>query len=322
MPELTWEARIDREPVPHMDALGHTSYEWIGHESTYHPPGADAVALYWAPFWGARNEGEQLDAAHALRLFGVLLDEVRGHSGGLPIFIDQLNVIDNTLGFERNAVLLPSALSEFMDGAYCAMRKAAVFGYAYWTTQDYAESPLYNPSFAYGLEGWNLTTSDGTNPAQRLSKQTLGDFDLRLTVGDRLHQIIPSRRGRLPTTTADGRLTARICVSVDAGESGVIEAAVGAAGVPLTFSGTAERVCSAIQTHAGADTMELELRGVRGAVRLTNVMLFDHVQEGGLYGFDGSEGMLMPELRKLNGRFAQAKGNDNTCPQPPPTEQK
>ena len=74
------------------------------------------------------------------------------------MFIDQLNVIDNTLGFEHNATLQSAALPAFMDGAYCAMRDAGVFGYAFWTTHDYAESPLYNPSFAYKLDGWSLAT--------------------------------------------------------------------------------------------------------------------------------------------------------------------
>lgn len=68
--------------------------------------------------------------------------------------------------------------------------------------------------------------------------------------------------------------------------------------------------------------MELEIRGVSGMPALTNVMLFDHVQQGGVYEFDGGEGALLPELRKLNHRFVQAIGSADACPQPSSSERK
>lgn len=55
---LSLEARIDREPLSRSDPDGTPRTHWIGHESTYAPPGASISTLYWAPFWGARNEGE------------------------------------------------------------------------------------------------------------------------------------------------------------------------------------------------------------------------------------------------------------------------
>ena len=308
IPNLSYEARVDSEPLPHTDADGKVEYEWIGHESTYHPPGADAIALYWAPFWGAQNQGEQLDAEQSLQLFTALLDKVRQHSGELPIFIDQLNVIDNTLGFERNAALRPAALPAFMDGAYCVMREAGVFGYAYWTTQDYAESPLYNPSFSYRLDGWKLSVADGAEPESRLQARPSGDFDLRMSPGDRLRQIIPERRGRLPTTNAEEHLSAHVCVSARAGARAVVEVSAGAAPVRLKLGGsTTGQVCSKIQTRSRNDTeLDLEIHDVSGAALLTNVKLYDHIQQGGLYQFDGKEGVLLASLRRLNQRFAKA----------------
>lgn len=311
IPNLTYEARIDSEPLPHTNADGKVEYEWIGHESTYHPPGADAIALYWAPFWGAQNQGEQLDAGQALGLFNSLLAKVRQHSGGLPMFIDQLNVIDNTLGFERNATLRSAALPAFMDGAYCAMRDTGVFGYAFWTTHDYAESPLYNPSFAYKLDGWNLATGDGSTPESHLQARPSGDFDLRLSPGDRLRQIIPVGRGRLPTTSHDEHLSARICLSDRSGERAVVDVSAGAAPVRLKLGGsTTGRVCSKIQTRSrNGLELDLEIHAVRGSTALTNVLLFDHVQQGGLHKFDGKDGVLLPSLRKLNSKFQENAAN-------------
>jgi len=310
LPELTYEARIDREPLPQVDAVGKTTYTWIGHEVTYHPPGADVTTLYWAPFWGARNEGEQLDSDEALHLLGALLEDVRQHSGALPIFIDQFNVVDNTLGFERNATLKPSSLPDFMDRALCTLRTAGVFGYAYWTTQDYAENPIYNPGFSYGLDGWSLVTAENGPTQQRLLKRPSGDFDLLMLPEDRLSQSIPARRGRLPGS--DARLTTQVCLTAATSEPSVVEVTAGAVPVQLEFSRSevARRVCSAISTQPKDANLELTVRGVIGAVDLSGVMLFDHVQEGGLYHLDGSQGEVLPLLRRLNRRFGLQTGAD------------
>lgn len=301
---LTFEARIDSEPVPHKDAAGKIEYEWIGHEATYRPPGADVIALYWAPFWGAQNQGEKLAAPQALKLFGALLAKVREHSGGLPMFIDQLNVIDNTLGFERNASLEEAALPAFMDGALCTMRNAGVFGYAYWTARDYTESPLYNPAFAYGLDGWELATHDRSAAVSHLVKRPSGDFDLRLAPGDVLTQTIPVMRGRLPGT--EPNLPASVCVTGETIAPATLQASVDAAPVQLDFSATGvQRVCSTIATHAQDQRLRLTLRGVRGSMDLRHVELFDHVQLGGLYSPDGKPESLLPDMRALNRRFAR-----------------
>jgi len=313
LPNLTYEARIDREPLFKVDAAGAKSIDaWIGHETTYRPPGADVISLYWAPFWGARNEGEKLDAGQALRLFGRLLDDVHEHSGGLPMFIDQLNIIDNTLGFEHNATLQPAAYAAFAAGALCTMRKAGVFGYAYWTTDDYAESPLYNPAFAYGLDGWNLATTDHTPPAQRLQKRTSGDFDLHLLAGDRLTQSIPARRGRFPGTRDSGPVPARICLAARDGAAADVEAGAGAAPVRLRLTGSA-RTCTEIATAPAGNSLELGVRVLSGSADLTDVMLFDHVQQGGLHGFDGADGVLLEPLRALNRDFADPARADAAC---------
>lgn len=300
---LSFEARIDSDPLPKYGAAGQVEYDWVGHESTYHPPGADTIALYWAPFWGAQNQGEQLDAQQALHLFGTLLDKVRQHSGGLPMFIDQLNVIDNTLGFERNATLQPAAWSPFLDGALCTMKNAGVFGYAYWTAQDYAESPLYNPAFSYRLDGWALTTGDHAAADSRLRERASGDFDLRLEQGDAVAQTIAQQRGRLPGIEA--HLPATVCVSIESDTAATLQVDADALPAKLDFvAGGARRVCSAMATHANGDALQLTIRAVRGSVDLSHVALFDHIQRGGLYAPDGKPEALLPGLRRLNAAFA------------------
>lgn len=310
---LSFEARIDRDPLPLIDPDGSTRTHWIGHESTYAAPGAALSTLYWAPFWGARNEGETLDAAQALHLFDVLLAQVRDGNGQLPLFIDQFNVIDNTLGFERNARLRADALDPFMAGAFCVMRAHAVLGYAWWTSINYAESPIYNPAFGYGLDGWSLRTHDGAPVEERLHPTPTGDFDLRLEAGDELSQQIPARRGRLPQ--ADDGLADRVCIDARSDSPGQLHVAAGSEATVLAFDGRGERrLCAPIAARPDNDTLTLALRAVDSAVTLRNVMLFDHVQDGGLYQFDGSDGPLLPALRALNRRYTQDPGERCAAP--------
>lgn len=310
---LSFEARIDSDPLPIINPDGSKRTHWIGHESTYAPPGATLSTLYWAPFWGARNEGEQLDAAQALHLFAVLLAQVRDNNGQLPLFIDQFNVIDNTLGFERNARLRADALDSFMAGAYCVMRAHAVQGYAWWTTLNYAESPIYNPAFSYRLDGWSLRTHDGVSAEQRVQPTADGDFNLRLEVGDALSQQIPARRGRLPQ--ADDGLEDRVCIDARSDSPAQLQVAAGGTASVLDFDGSGvQRRCAPIVALPDNDALALVLRTVGSAATLRNVMLFDHVQDGGLYQFDGSDGPLLPALRALNQRYSEDTGESCAAP--------
>lgn len=301
---LSYEVRIDREPLPEPRPDGSVHFRWIGHESTYRLPGADLLTLYWAPFWGARNEGERLSADEALRLLRVLLGEAREFSGGLPLFVDQLNVIDNTVGYGHHAALADDALDDFMAGAGCALREAGAIGYGYWTVHDYAESPLYNPAFAYGLDGWALTTGDAAAPGTRLRLRDSGDHDLALRAGDALAQVIPSTRGRLPT--AGDALADRICVVARVDAPATLEIAAGGEPVTLTFDGGEgeSRRCTPLAPQPADDTLRLELRVLVGAPAITSVQLFDHIQEGGVYRHDGAPGPLRDALRRLNREFA------------------
>lgn len=306
---LSFEARIDRDPLPMIDPDGTTRTHWIGHESTFAAPGATLSTLYWAPFWGARNEGEQIDAPQALHLFAALLAQVRSSNGGLPLFIDQFNVVDNTLGFDHNASLRPDALEPFIAGAYCVMRANAVHGYAWWTSTNYAESPIYNPAFGYGLDGWSLNTHNHVPAQERLQQTASGDFELRLDVGDVLRQDIPIQRGRLPR--ADDALADRVCVDVLGSAPGRLDIRAGGTASLLPFAGRAEqRLCAPIAAQPQGDTLTLELRALGAGATLRNVMLFDHVQDGGLYHFDGRDGPLLAPLRALNARYAQDSGEN------------
>lgn len=310
---LSLEARIDRDPLPIIGADGSADYRWLGHESSYRPPGADVMTLYWAPYWGAENRGETLDAERAATLFSALLAEARQHSGGRPLFVDQLNVVDNTLGHDHNAVLATGALPEFMHRAGCALKANGALGYGYWTVHDYAESPLYNPAFGYGLDGWQLRTGDGGAADVRLTANPLGDNRLDLRVGDTLSQIIPASRGRLPGRNRP--LASQVCIVAHSDSGARLSADAGGPAVVLRLApGHDGEACADIAPVPGEDRLTLNLTVTEGALSLGNVLLFDHVQTGGVYGRDGQPLALRDPLRTLNAAFA--RGGPEACDAP------
>lgn len=300
---LTLEARIDRDPLLVTAADGSQGYRWIGHEASYRSRRAAAMSLYWAPFWGAENRGETLSAERAAELFTTLLAEAVAGSGGSPLFVDQFNVIDNTLGHAHNATLATEALPDFMTRAGCALHRAKALGYGYWSVYDYAESPLYNPTFGYGLDGWRLATGDRTPVSTRLHPLDSGDQQLRLISGDRLSQTIPTTRGRLPRH--DSGLDNQVCIHAETDTGADIRLSAGGDAVTLRLpAGHCGEACTAIAPTPDARGLELTLTLDQGRASLNAIALFDHVQTGGIHDRHRQALPLREPLLALNRRFA------------------
>ena len=310
---LTLEARIDRDPLSIRAADGSQSLRWIGHEASYRPPGAAAMSLYWAPFWGAENRGETLGAERAAELFTTLLAEASTGSGGLPLFVDQFNVIDNTLGYSHHATLADDALADFMTRAGCALHQAKALGYGYWTLYDYVESPLYNPTFGYGLDGWRLETGDQRPGESRLHPLDADHPHLRLISGDRLSQTIPTTRGRLPSH--DSGLDTQFCLHADSDDGATLHVTAGGPSVTLHLpAGHRGEACTAIAPTPDPHGLTLSLGLDQGRATLHSLALFDHIQTGGVYDRHRRPLPLRDPLRALNQRFAARTFAD--CPSP------
>lgn len=301
-PGLSYEARIDRDPryEPGPDGKPVVA-EWIAHQGMTRLPPGHALTIYWAPFWGALNQGEQLTAKRSLELFDALLREA-GSDGQRRLFVDQFNFVDNTPGYEHNAVLRPEEIPGFLHAAVCVMKARGVAGYALWTSQDYAENPLHNPSFGYGLEGWQFERAGG--PAEAALKSLpSGDFALALAAGDRLSQRVPAKRGRL--MRADDDITDQVCLEADAAAPATLSLQAGAgAAVPLAFDGRGrQRACAAIAPVPVDGDLVFSVGVESGALQLRDVQLYDHVQYGGLYDLLGAPGPLHDAVRRMNRDF-------------------
>ena len=302
IPNLGYEVRIDKEPLWRVAADGTRSVvRWIDHRTLYRQAGHAPLVLYWAPYWGARNTGETLDAAQSLALMGAMLTEAQGWSGGRPGFINQFNLIDNTPGHEHNAVLPDAQIAPFLRGAVCVLKDHGVLGIGLWTGRDYAESPLYNPSFAFGLDGWRLLDAERRDvaPDDALDIAPGRDPMLRLRAGETLSQGFGIERGRLPHR--DSRPD-QACVDATSRDGATFRVQAGA-GEPATIvlaAGHAGRQCTTIDSHPAGERLDLRLTLDAGSATLRGVWLFDHVQDGGMRTLDNGPGRHLDAFRTFN----------------------
>ncbi|GGA82999.1 hypothetical protein GCM10011521_21630 [Arenimonas soli] len=300
-PALSLEVRVDSDPRFETGPDGQPVVaEWIGHPGMLALPAGQPLTIYWAPYWGALNQGERLPAERSLELLDTMLGQFA--QAGRPMFIDQFNFVDNTPGHDNNAVIRPEDTAAFLHAAVCTMAAHPVMGYGLWTTRDYAENPLHNPAFGYGLEGWTLQRAQGAADAA-LEPLASGDFQLAFADGDQLRQWVPRRHGRLPRT--GDALQDQVCVQAEVRTPGVIEVRAGAEPASLAFDATGlQRRCAPIAPAPGESELEVLLLARGGDFALRDVLLFDHVQYGGLYALDGTPAPLLEPVQRMNRDFA------------------
>ena len=304
LPALSYEVRVDREPSYAIDPQGQWQIaQWIDHRAMFDFPEGVPATIYWAPFWGAQNQGEKLRWQQAYKNFSALLREVNGWTDNRDVFIDQFNFVDNTPGYEHNAILADDQIDDFLRQSLCAMKDHHVIGYGIWTGQDYVESPLYNPGFAYGLDGWQLQRPATQTEAALMSLGS-GDQVLLLREGDVLSQVIDRRRGRLPYR--DDRPD-YVCVRAQSSGEAILNVRVNQSeAVRLRFDRNEPvKQCALIDSEPSNDQLTLQIESQSGNALLRDVWLFDHTQFGGLYDADGKPGPHIQSLRDLNRQFAQ-----------------
>ena len=313
IPNLGYEVRIDKEPLWSVAPDGTRRVtEWIPHRALYEQVGNSPLVLYWAPYWGARNEGETLRSGQSIALLGGMLTEARAWSGNRPSFINQFNLIDNTPGHEHNAVLPDEEIAPFLRGAVCVLKDHGVLGIGLWTGRDYVESPLHNPSFAFGLEGWSLVDAQGAAVPADLALDRAPDRDpkLRLRAGNVLSQAFGAERGRLPHR--DDRPD-QVCVDATSVDGATLRVR-GGAGDPATIelrSGHAGRTCTAIDGHPVDGRLVFGIEAARGDATLRGVWLFDHVQDGGVRTLDNAPGRHLDAFRAFNAAMLRSELPDH-----------
>ena len=296
LPRPIFEERIDRDPPRYADA--NDNVRLIGDETTFAPLGAEAMGVNVAPIlFDRHNDSQSIDTA----VLDESLAKVRQYSD-LPMWIDQVDL----------SVLAEGHSTSVTERFLCELRQASTLGYAYWSAHDYADSLLNNSSFAIGLKGWTMTTTDGTLPHDRFEQRASGDRDLRLHTGDALKQTI-FRSNRTKSIQQKDSFAAQACLYANANSPAVLDVYVGAEAERFNFSSAgAQRICHKVSVTTEDQIAEFRIIGVSGAPALTSVTLFESVREGGVYTLDNLDGRWVSAIRMFN-QHLKAKDANSDC---------
>ncbi len=146
-PQTAMEIRIDKDPVKSIKGEN----IWVGHKLYFDEK--NHRGTYWAPFWGADNQGEKLSLKQALFNFEYFLNYVTDNGKSTHHVIEQFNFTDNTPYFPNHASLNENEVAEFLIQSADLLKKYSS-GYGVWAYRDYADNALYNASFEFELSGW------------------------------------------------------------------------------------------------------------------------------------------------------------------------
>jgi hypothetical protein len=151
-PWLSMEVRTDCEPE------GNSGLH-IGHEHTFDlTSDTHLTTIYYAPAWGAPNDGNLESAQCILERMRFMFNHIRTKTGN-AIFIDQFNFIDNTPGFEKHTRIIPEELPHFFAGVVSILQQNTI-GYGLWTLKDVRANAMRNGLFARNYVCWQMNSGE------------------------------------------------------------------------------------------------------------------------------------------------------------------
>lgn len=304
-PELELEVRIDCESMKSPQSSG-----YICHENTYSLGSGGMPQIYFNPAWGADNLGDHASSQTVLDRLQYLLKQLKTRNPQRP-FIDQFNFVDNTPGFEHNTRLADDQVDAFLLGAAPVLR-AGTRGYGLWTLRDLPGNVLPNGAFEQGASGWEL---------QHARIETIPSGGQRLAIdegGSAIHVLQPSGWLAKPDSPPYHVRLQAVSRHLDATLQ-----------LRLLTAGGNERYTRTLPVPSNQDiTLDypqippphagerLELLA-HGPVTIDDVMLYNLVQENGIYDINGKPRPFAAALRQLNATLTASTppasvGSENT----------
>lgn len=285
---LGYELRLDKEPVK---AAGQTT--WHGYEAGYQlPPQFTFIAAYYNPFWGAPNDGGFTTPDFAATMAQRMLHEILSNSKELPIFVEQLNLADDTPRFTRTNSKLryPADEAEAVRRILPVLFRRTI-GYSLWTHRDYAANMLADSAFLANTGVWTAsrplayaTRPDGEKealfvPGQRVEQTIVEPFNPG-KVSDALYRF--DLTAALPSGASTPAEVNLIVTSPDGKRA---EKAL------TVMPGPAHRY-SVLLPEIGIKTASLHLQfetpaNNRSPVQVAEVRLWNHVMATGVVDEDG-----------------------------------
>lgn len=279
-PHASLEIRVDKDPVHNGDQK-----IWIGHD--LYLDDTNHKGTYWAPFWGASNQGELLSAEQALITFEYFLKYITGDGKNINHVIEQFNFYDNTPYFPNNANIKPDEIDDFLAGA-APLLKAYSQGAGVWAYRDYADNALYNASFEMGLDGWH------TEGIINLVGDANGR-EVSMTPGSSIDQSFYAAERFMLISQYE---TVNFCFTV--GQSSKLEVLVN--NQPLIQKeATQGKNCWLLDASLLKSTKQVNFKVVsKSPATIDELSLHGFTQKLGLYQSNGEAGQYIPAYRKLN----------------------
>lgn len=274
------EIRVDKFPIKQG-----SHYTWIGHDLFLNE--TNHRGSYWAPFWGAANNGELLSADAALKTFEYFLKVVTHNGENTNHIIEQFNFYDNTPYFPNNANIKPDEIDDFLSGA-APLLKENTRGFGVWAYRDYQDNALYNSSFELGKKGWEF---DGS--AKIIKK--IGDQRIELEAGTTLSQSF-SAHERMMFVSSYKQLD--LCLRSN--QNTIIELFLMSEKL-ANWSISTGMNCTKIPATVFKQnkTVQFGLKA-QSTVEIDELKLSGFTQKLGLYDANGNPGKNLKAYRKLN----------------------
>jgi hypothetical protein len=294
LPSLGYEFRVDKDPLQHADG----SVSWL--ENDNYTDTKDLRYSYWAPFIGAANQGEELDATQALNLLDYNLREQTHDGANTGLIIDQFNFVDDTFKYTgSNARLAESEVEPFLQ-ACAELLPRYCKGYGIWAWRDYFQNHLFNPGFQLGLKDWQILTGGVTE--KRISKG-----GLLLLAGDEIGQSFggPSHGMHKKYRTS------HVEFAIDGEHSGdlQLEASLdGRSYYRLVEDTQLSQFRVSLPLHDaayGQSGVNFSLRLITGSTRLSKLSLYQYAYRVGIRDSNGNAGPYLQPLREFNRVLAQ-----------------
>ena len=283
-PGLSLESRVDVDPI-------HTGTQVVGsyaHTAQFRLPGTSTTGVYFSPYMGDPTSTPNETATDATEAMQHTLSVVRHETGGRPLFIYEYEFGRNSSAVANNPEVIPSQLPAFIAASEPLLKKYTD-GYALWTYRDYTLSPLFNPSFALGSQGWTL--SGGAHVVDR----TTAASRLTLPAGAAAVQVMTAPPGAVASTvTLQAQAAASTSISVQLG--------TGPAQTIALQPGSHSYHITVPPSSGAALTLTAQ-----GPASVTDVQIYTTPQYGNVYSLSGTAEVGAVPVRQLNARLTSGR---------------
>ena len=275
IPSYGYEVRVDSDRIEKNGKI-----EWFSHGSTYNVGKDKQLITYWAPYFGAKNNGETLKGIDAAKSFNWMFDLISAEVPTAKPFVDQFNFYDNSPGTETNAKIGDDQYVDFFNRASKILLTRSS-GYSLWAVRDYRHNLVVNPAFSEGEFGWQF------------KNVKLRDYVVTITTKSQLAHTIPRSR-LLVLKATEGELV----IDTRSG-AGWVEFPPQNTRLKFGLGRTSIKVNIAKSANRDGD-LKLTIHSDSDNTQLNSISFYGHKQVGNVFSENGDKGFFYDSIKSLN----------------------